>query len=113
MGKRKFFFEFYEDFEFIVWESFDIFYFEYGKSLLIIGFLKDKIFQCIRKDFFFLMFLQSLFLNNLFEMLREGFFLLIGVGRSFLKNIEFVFWLLIVFLKKISNFYILMKQDKI
>lgn len=44
MGKRKFFFEFYEDFEFVVWESFDIFYFEYGKSLLIIGFLKDKIF---------------------------------------------------------------------
>lgn len=44
MGKRKFFFEFYEDFEFIVWESFDIFYFEYGKSLLIISFLKDKIF---------------------------------------------------------------------
>ena len=55
---------------------------------------------------------QSLSLNNLLEMLREGLSLSIGVGRSLLKNIEFAFRSLTASLKKISNSYTPMKQDK-
>lgn len=55
---------------------------------------------------------QSLSLNNLLEMLREGLSLSIGVGRSLLKNIEFAFRSSTASLKKISNSYTPMKQDK-
>lgn len=55
---------------------------------------------------------QSLSLNNLLEMLREGLSLSIGVGRSLLKNIEVAFRSSTAPLKKISNSYTPMKQDK-
>ena len=112
MGKRKFLPESHEDFESVAWESLDTLHFEHGKSLPTTGFLKVKFFYCIREDFFPLMLSQSLSLNNLLEMLREGLPLSIGVGRSLLKNIEFAFRSSTAPLKKISNSYTPMKQDK-